>query len=179
MKIEQIHSHLNGEEYLLVKKSNIWEEIKNIISNIDISVHNNGVDNTSRFANQAPFKLKSLNEPFVHEFETRGWQKSTRVLNVDNNELTNRAWPSDFFKEKVAVGAHFGRAASNDLQIYAEHMAFFVGDKIDVGIEILPMKELQAEMSSGVAYYEGELYNLLRQGRGTPAVPLVLIGVSC
>jgi hypothetical protein len=57
-------------------------------------------------------------------------------------------------------------------------MAFFVGDVIDVGIEILPMKELQQEMSSGVAYYEGELYNLIRQGRGIPAVPLVLVGIA-
>jgi len=29
-----------------------------------------------------------------------------------------------------------------------------------------------------IAYYEGELYNLIRQGRGVPAVPLVLIGVA-
>lgn len=49
---------------------------------------------------------------------------------------------------------------------------------IDVGVEILPMKELQAQMSSGVAYYEGELYNLIREGRGVPAVPLILIGVA-
>ncbi|MSQ36159.1 MAG: hypothetical protein EXR63_03320 [Dehalococcoidia bacterium] len=40
------------------------------------------------------------------------------------------------------------------------------------------MKELFSEMSSGVAYYERELYNVLRQGRGVPAVPLVLIGVA-
>jgi hypothetical protein len=58
-----------------------------------------------------------------------------------------------------------------------KHLAFYVGDVIDVGIEILPMKELQQQMSSGVGYYEGELYNLVREGRGVPAVPLVLIGV--
>lgn len=40
------------------------------------------------------------------------------------------------------------------------------------------MKSLQSEMSSGVAYYEGELYNLVRQGRGVPAVPLVMVGVA-
>lgn len=40
------------------------------------------------------------------------------------------------------------------------------------------MKELQAHMSSGVGYYESEVYNVLRQGRGVPAVPLVLIGVA-
>lgn len=57
-------------------------------------------------------------------------------------------------------------------------MAFYVGDVIDVGIEILAMKELQSLMSSGVAYYEGELYNLIREGRGVPAVPLVIVGVA-
>lgn len=57
-------------------------------------------------------------------------------------------------------------------------MAFFVGDVIDLGIEILPMKELQSEMSSGPGYHEGELYNLIRQGRGIPAVPLVVIGIA-
>ena len=45
-------------------------------------------------------------------------------------------------------------------------------------VEILPMKELQSEMSSGPSYYEGELYNLIREGRGVPAVPLVLIGIA-
>ena len=57
-------------------------------------------------------------------------------------------------------------------------MAFFVADQIDLGIEILPMKELTNKMSSGVPYYEGEIYNLIRQGRNTPAVPLVIIGIA-
>jgi len=62
--------------------------------------------------------------------------------------------------------------------LFVKHLAFYVGDCIDVGIEVLPMKSLQSQMSSGVAYYEGELYNLVRQGRGVPAVPLVLIGID-
>ena len=36
----------------------------------------------------------------------------------------------------------------------------------------------QEEISSGVPYYQGELYNLIREGRGVPAVPLVLVGVA-
>jgi hypothetical protein len=47
-----------------------------------------------------------------------------------------------------------------------------------VGIEILAMKSLQANMSSGPGYYEGELYNIIRNGRGVPAVPLVLVGIE-
>jgi hypothetical protein len=34
------------------------------------------------------------------------------------------------------------------------------------------------QMSSGIAYYEGELYNVVRQGRGVPAVPLIIIGIA-
>ena len=40
------------------------------------------------------------------------------------------------------------------------------------------MKTLEMEMSSGVAYFERDLMNVVRQGRGVPAVPLVLIGVE-
>ena len=39
------------------------------------------------------------------------------------------------------------------------------------------MKAMQDEMSSGPGYYEGALYDVVRQGRGVPAVPLVIIGV--
>ena len=40
------------------------------------------------------------------------------------------------------------------------------------------MKQMEREMSSGVAYYERDLLNVIRQGRGVPAVPLVLVGVT-
>ncbi len=85
---------------------------------------------------------------------------------------------SDFVKERIAVEVQFGKYAFVAYDLFVKHMAFYVGDVIDVGVEILPMKELQQQMSSGVAYYEGELYNLIREGRGVPAVPLILIGVA-
>jgi hypothetical protein len=85
---------------------------------------------------------------------------------------------TDFVKERVAVEVQFGKYSFVAYDLFVKHMAFYVGDVIDVGVEILPMKELQGEMSSGVAYYEGELYNLIREGRGVPAVPLVLIGIG-
>jgi len=53
-----------------------------------------------------------------------------------------------------------------------------LADDIDVGIEIVPMKSLEREMSSGVAYHERDLFNLMRQGRGIPAVPLILVGIA-
>ena len=85
---------------------------------------------------------------------------------------------TDFVKDRVAVEVQFGKYSFVAYDLFVKHLAFYVGDRIDVGIEILPMKFLQSQMSSGVAYYEGELYNVVRQGRGVPAVPLVIIGIA-
>jgi hypothetical protein len=85
---------------------------------------------------------------------------------------------TDFVKDRVAVEVQFGKYSFVAYDLFVKHLAFYVGDYIDVGIEILPMKSLQSQMSSGVAYYEGEIYNVVRQGRGVPAVPLILIGIE-
>ncbi len=85
---------------------------------------------------------------------------------------------TDFVKERVAMEVQFGKYAFVAYDLFVKHLAFYVSDKIDVGVEILPMKSLQSQMSSGPGYYEGELYNLIRQGRGVPAVPLVIIGID-
>jgi len=85
---------------------------------------------------------------------------------------------TDFIKDRVAVEVQFGKYSFVAYDLFVKHLAFYIGDKIDVGIEILPMKSLQSHMSSGVSYYEGELYNVVRQGRGVPAVPLVIVGIA-
>jgi hypothetical protein len=84
---------------------------------------------------------------------------------------------TDFVKDRIAVEVQFGKYAFVAYDLFVKHMAFFVSDIIDVGVEVLPMKDLQSRMSSGVGYYESELYNVIRQGRGVPAVRLVLAGV--
>jgi len=93
-------------------------------------------------------------------------------------QLLLNSCQTDFVKDRVAVEVQFGKYSFVAYDLFVKHLAFYVGDRIDVGVEILPMKSLQAQMSSGVGYYEGELYNIVRQGRGVPAVPLIIIGIA-
>lgn len=85
---------------------------------------------------------------------------------------------TDFVKDRVAVEVQFGKYSFIAYDLFVKHMAFFVGDMIDLGIEILPTKAMQTQMSSGPGYYEHALYSIVRQGRGVPAVPLALIGIE-
>ena len=84
---------------------------------------------------------------------------------------------TDFLKERVAIEVQFGKYAFVAHDLFIKHLSSYVSDIIDVGIVVLPMKDLEWEMSSGVPYYERDLLNIIRQGRGAPAVPLVLVGV--
>jgi hypothetical protein len=81
-------------------------------------------------------------------------------------------------KDRVAVEVQLGKYAFVAHDLFVKHMSFFVNDDIDVGVEIVPMKVMEQEMSSGVAYFERDLFNLMRQGRGIPAVPIILIGIA-
>lgn len=85
---------------------------------------------------------------------------------------------TDFVKDRVAIEVQFGKYAFVAYDLFVKYLAFYVRDQIDVGVEILPMKSLQSEMSSGPGYYEGELYNVIRNGRGVPSVPLIIIGIA-
>ena len=148
------------------------------------------------------FAPKAMNEKMKEQFKDSGWEErrtghwvteddrlirktmqlppeeQKRVIEEANRKPIKSYNQTDFVKDRVAVEVQFGKYAFVAYDLFVKHMAFFVGDVIDVGVEILPMKELQKDMSSGIAYYEGELYNLIREGRGVPAVPLVLVGIA-
>ena len=71
----------------------------------------------------------------------------------------------DFVKDRVAIEVLFSKCAFGIHDLFVKHFSFYVSDIIDVGIKILPMKELKREMSYGVPHYERDLLNVLRQGR--------------
>jgi len=108
-------------------------------------------------------------EQLALRLEHRGWQ--ARALHVSHPPCSKPIL--DFRRGRIALAM-----PSIEHDSIASHLAAFIRDEIDVGIEILPMKSLQAETSSGPGYYEGELYNVIRNGRGVPSVPLVMIGVA-
>ncbi len=202
MRIVERYSHLNGEEFLLVHQPGLWGEVQEVIKAIDAQACRTKVSKEKRTAGKLLYSPKDLNKAIANEFKARGWSErrqkfwvtsDARILrgivglepDQQQKEISEEGLTpigsynqTDFFKERVAVEVQLGKYAFVAHDLFVKHMAFFVSDVIDVGIEILPMKELGGEMSSGVAYYERDLLNIIRQGRGIPAVPLVLIGIA-
>ena len=202
MKIVEKYSHLNGLEFLLVHKPELWQEIETVIQSIDAETCKTKISKEKTKTGQILYSPIDLNCMFKKELYKRGWEESRVSYWVTKDEKLIRRTISmppdmqkqeiekqnemaifsynqtDFVKNRVAIEVQFGKYSFVAYDVFVKHLAFYVGDKIDVGIEILPMKTLQSEMSSGVSYYEGELYNVVRQGRGVPAVPLIIIGIE-
>jgi hypothetical protein len=76
------------------------------------------------------------------------------------------------------MGIRFGKYFFVAYDLFVKQVAFYVRDEIGVVIEIPSIKSLRTGISSGPGYFEGEFYNLIRNGRGIPLVPLVMIGVA-
>ncbi|HQC52001.1 MAG TPA: BglII/BstYI family type II restriction endonuclease [Lentisphaeria bacterium] len=202
MKIIEKYSHLNGLEFLLVHKPSLWQEIQDVIQDVDGEHCKVKVSKEKRTLDKLLYSPVEMNRQFKKRLNAKAWSESRvsywvtsdrkliqKTLTMQPDEQKQQIElagqipifsynQTDFVKERVALEVQFGKYAFVAYDLFVKHLAFFISDKIDVGIEILPMKSLQAQMSSGPAYYEGELYNIMRQGRGVPAVPLVIIGID-
>ncbi|MCX7921461.1 MAG: restriction endonuclease [Clostridia bacterium] len=202
MKIVETYSHLNGLEFLLIHKPALWKELQDVISAVNAEGSRIKVSKEKKMKGKLLFSPISLNASFKQLLRSKEWHenrvsywvtKSERLIRKTLTMLPEEQKKeieaagekpiysynqTDFIKDRVAIEVQFGKYAFVAYDLFVKHLAFYIGDYIDVGIEILPIKALQSQMSTGIAYYEGELYNIVRHGRGVPAVPLILIGVD-
>lgn len=202
MNIIEKYSHLNGEEHLLVHRDEDYKEIVEIIRSMDANRFKTKVSKEKTMKGKQLYNPDALNREFKRLFNQRGWKEARYSYYVTTDYSTMREMlglplekqrellidkgitpihsykQTDFVKDDIAVEIQFGKYAFVAYDLFVKHLLFYSGDIIDVGVEVLPMKSMQSEMSTGIAYYEGEVYNVLRHGRNTPSVPLLIIGVA-
>jgi hypothetical protein len=203
MKIAQKYSHLNGEEYLIVHHNKLYQEIKDVIASINADAFRTKISKEKRKIGDSLLSPIDLNKAFNKAFYKRKWEESryNYYITLDRELMEKSVLMSakeqkefliengekepiysynqtDFVKDKIAVEVQFGKYAFVAFDLFVKHMLFYSGGKINLGIEILPTKKMQAQMSSGIAYYEGEVYNVMRQGRNSPPVPLLILGIE-
>jgi len=203
MEIVEKYSHLNGEEYLIVHHNELYKEIIDVIKAVDADKFRTKVSKEKTMKGRLLYSPEELNREFKHLFKQGNWEdmrysyyvttdysfmQELITLPVEKQKefligkgVTSPIYSykqTDFVKDDIAIEVQFGKYPFVAYDLFVKHLLFYSGGVINVGIEILPMKSMQSEMSSGIAYYEGEVYNVLRHGRNNPPVPLLIIGVA-
>jgi hypothetical protein len=203
MKISEKYSHLNGEEYLIVHHNHLYKEIIEIIQSVDASKLLTKVSKEKTKTGKMLYSPIGLNKEFNLKFNKKDWHETRYQYYITTNQkllndLINLPFEeqkdfliskgvkepissykqTDFVKDQIAVEIQFGKYAFVAFDLFVKHLLFYSGGVINLGIEVLPIKKMQTSMSSGVAYYEGEVYNVLRHGRNNPPVPLLILGIE-
>jgi hypothetical protein len=194
MKIVQTYSHLNGLEYLLVHKKRLWNEVRSVIQSVDGNACKTKVSKEKTMSGELLYSPVDMNSAFSRLLVERGWSESRVNYWVTKSERLIRQTlyksadeqkaeiesagetpifsynQTDFVRDRVAIEVQFGKYSFVAYDLFVKHLAFFVRDQIDVGIEILAMKSMQSRMSSGPGYYEGELYHSKWSRRSRSAI---------
>ena len=166
MKIVGIYSHLNGFEYLQVHLPQLWTEITGIIHDIDAEKCKTKISKEKTKKGNILYSPVDMNNEFKTRLVHLGWiesrtqyyvtadvklaretltlqpQKQKEIIESAGKTAHYTYNQTDFVKNRVAIEVQFGKYSFVAYDLFVKHMAFYIGDKIDVGVEILPMKEL-------------------------------------
>ena len=202
MKIANFYSHLNGYEYMLVHRKSLWDEIVAAISTIDANLYTK-ISKAKPSAGRVLYDQKAINKQFEALLFPAGWKSVTtpyfvtgdietareisgvrdkeeqkRIIESKGHEAYRTNNQVDFVKDRVAVEVQFGKHFSVAYDLHVKHTFFFLRNDIDVGIEIVPTRAMCLKMDTGVAWFENEIANVIREGRSNPTVPIVMVGIE-
>ena len=203
MRIAAFYSHLNGLGYLQVHNPEIWSGIKKAVGLVDAVGCRTKVSKEKTMKGKLLYSPKCLNDSFKSVLYDQGWKRPDRTnfYPTDDADLTRELLKleptaqkarlqklgkriigsfneTDFIRDRIALEVQFGKYSFVQFDMFVKHAANYMQNRIDLGMEIVPMKSMEDEMSSGPPFYEKHLHEILRQGRIFPPVPLVLIGVE-
>lgn len=172
MHIASLYSHLHGEEYLLVRRPAIWREIKEVIQGVEaadcrVPISHGGISMGKRVCGA------DLNRRLCQAFVARGWHHASKSVPTACGTVGLR-----YVRSGVGLEVQVGERTDKATGILAEHLAAFIYNEIDVGVQVAPGGALKEELGECTGTFEQCLDEIRRFPRGQPAVPLVLVGVS-
>jgi hypothetical protein len=163
-------------------------EIQAAVSSINASDHHDKISKEKTMPGQVLYSPVSLNAAFHKVLFEMGWANKRvkcdyptqyYVDGYNPPQLNKGAFRDmDFVKNKVGVEVQFGKYSFMVYNVAAKMTIFKNLGIIDVGIEIVPVKELANEMSSGVSYFEQFLWDLENRGTSNIDIPVLVLGIA-
>jgi len=133
----------------------------------------------------SPVKLNKL---FKQKFYKKKWKDirvpcdyptSYYVPGYKAKKLNKGAFREmDFVKRKLGIEVQFGKYSFMVYNVAAKMTIFRNLGHINAGVEIVPVKALADEMSTGVSYFEQFVWDLEKRGIANIDVPVLVLGVD-
>ena len=202
MHIAFRYNHLHAEEFLYYRKQALMDEIEKCLKEIDANKYLKISCDKAKLG-LIYYDQKALNAVIKEKLTAAGWNEYKIAYYVTSDEQTAKKIVKetdaeiqkqiiiengfeplssfnqvDFLKGRVAVEVQFGKYFSVAYDLHVKHTFFYLRDDIDVGIEIIPTHKMMLCMDTGVAWFENEVTNVIREGRNNPSVPIYILGIE-
>jgi hypothetical protein len=188
MRLAAQFSFKNGLEEVSNRYPHLLAEVIDAIRSIDASRAKTKVSREKTMPGQALYSPVALNAAFKQKLYPKGWKN----LKVDCEYPTeyyledyeHRApirgafRDMDFVKERLGVEIQFGKYSFMVYNVCAKMTIFHKLGHIECGIEIVPVKALALEMSSGVSYFEQFVWDLRQRGVADIDIPVLILGID-
>jgi len=188
MIIAGMYSFNNGLQVMKSRFGSELEEIQQIIATVESHPHKTKVSKEKTMLGRMLYKPSSLNKAFRKEFEARHWQRYKVHCEYSAEYYTGKYTPAasskgafremDFVKNRVGVEVQFGKYAFMVYNVCAKMTIFHKMGVIDVGVEIVPLRDFASEMSSGVSYFEQFVWDLEHRGIADIDIPVLILGIT-
>ena len=189
MKILGRYSLNKGEKTITRRFEQEIKEIETIISRINAEDCKTKESEEKTMRGKILYSPRCLNKAFDSLFYQSGWNRHREVCEYSEEYYVNGYQPErsnrhgafremDFVKNNIGVEVQFGKYAFMVYNVCAKMTIFHNLGIIDVGIEIVPIKELAKEMSSGVSYFEQLVWDLEQRGVADIDIPVLILGIG-
>ena len=90
MRISASYSHMNGEEYLLVHRKDVWEEVKSIIADVDAEECKTKISAERTKQGRLLYSPKDMNSASKSVSRSHGWGERRNTFWVTDDEALLR-----------------------------------------------------------------------------------------
>ncbi len=182
------YSFKGGEPFIRQHHPLLLHEIEAVISKVKADEYKLKKSRERTMPGRLLFSPRILNGAFKREFYRMDWMSQKvrceyptcyYTSGVEPRSLNNGAFREmDFIKSRVGVEVQFGKYAFMVYNVCAKMTIFSKLGFIDVGVEIVPIKQFADEMSTGVSYFEQFVWDLEHRGQADIDIPVLILGIG-
>ena len=188
MKIVGRFSFNGGEDYINNHYADLLKEVESVIGKVDAESCRTKSSKEKTMHGKMLYSPSDLNKLFKKHFaDLNAWGSHKELceyptkyyIDDHKSKKTKGAFRDmDFVKNKLGVEVQFGKYSFMVYNVCAKMTIFRNLKVIEAGIEIVPIKELANEMSTGVSYFEQFVWDLEARGVADIDIPVLIIGIS-
>ncbi|MDQ3257279.1 MAG: restriction endonuclease [Acidobacteriota bacterium] len=188
MRLAAQYSFKNGLGEITQRYPHLLAEIKEAIRAVDAAPSRTKLSQEKTKTGRLLYSPVALNKAFKQQLHPQGWKN----LSVDceyptthyleeyeiRSSLKGAFRDMDFVKDGLGVEVQFGKYSFMVYNVCAKMTIFRNLGFIECGIEIVPVKALALEMSSGVSYFEQFVWDLESRGVADIDIPVLILGID-